>query len=171
VKNQIEARREELKQKLATIRDERKKQTTERIGAELQKLNERITAHFSNVLEKIENALERVNSRADKAEANNRDVRAVRTAISEAETAITDARTAASAQAGKVYTLEVTTEDALRVDVGRARQTLHTDLSAVREKVKAAHEAVRKAAVSLAQIPKVDELEVEASAEASATTE
>ena len=34
---------------------------------------------------------------------------------------------------------------------------LHSDLTALKRAVQAAHEAVRKAAVALAQIPKVDE--------------
>ena len=117
--------------------------------------------HFSAVLEKLEKILDRISSRTDKAEANGRDVTAVRTAIAEATNAIASARTAIQNQAGKVYSSEVSAESALRADTEKIRQSLRDDLTAVQKAVKIAQEAVRKAAVSLAQIPKVDELEVE----------
>jgi len=44
--------------------------------------------------------------------------------------------------------------------VGKIRQALYNDLMAVQKTVKAVQEAVRKAATTLAQIPKVDELEI-----------
>ena len=51
-------------------------------------------------------------------------------------------------------------ETTLRSDVGKTRQALREDFVVVRDKVKAVRAAVRKAAVTLAQIPWVDEVEV-----------
>ncbi len=67
------------------------------------------------------------------------------------------ARAAIEAQAGKTYSISVTTEQKLKEAAEAARKALHDDLNKVKEAVKAAHEAVRKAAVALAQIPRVDE--------------
>ncbi|MDP2637198.1 MAG: hypothetical protein Q8P03_01135 [bacterium] len=160
MKSKIEAKRVELKDRLQSIRDEKKQQTVERVYDKVNQLNERMTLHFMNALTQIEEVLGRVESRADKAEANGLDVSAARAAIAAAETAIQSARTAVEAQAGKTYSFTVTTEEDLRSDVGQARKTLHDDLTAVREIVRAARDAVRQAAVALAQIPRVDEAEV-----------
>ncbi len=118
----------------------------------------------------MDEILKKIASRADKAQAHGRDVSEVKTLIAEAATVIGAARQAILNQSGKTYTIAISatstdagaaTSTALRIDVGRTRQALHADLVKVREMVFAAREAVRKAAVALAQIPKVDELEVE----------
>lgn len=164
LKTRIEAKRQELKTRLLKIEDERKREVVEKIDTQLDELNKRLLDHYSDVFGKIENILDNIDTRTTKAETNGRDVSAVRTAIAAAESAISASRTAIQAQAGKIYKITISTENALKADVGKTRQTLHNDLVKVRETVKAAREAVRKAAVTLAQIPRVDELEVETQA-------
>ncbi len=117
--------------------------------------------HFSEALDKMGEVLKGVSSRADKAEAHGLDVSNVRALIVDAEVAIDSARASLVDQAGKVYSMDINTEDTLRSDVGEVRQAIRGDLEAIRETVKLAHEAIRAAAVGLAQIPKVDEYEVE----------
>lgn len=160
----IETARQELKEKVQGVREARKKKIVENIYEQVNALNERLTNHFSAVIDQIEVVLGRIENRADKAEANGLDVLAVRAAITEAKDAITASRSAIDAQSEKVYTFEVTGEETLRQDIGVARQALHSDLVQVRQTVVAAREAARKAAVALAQIPRVDELEMPASA-------
>ncbi|MBI4085895.1 MAG: hypothetical protein HY433_01465 [Candidatus Liptonbacteria bacterium] len=157
LKNEIEARKEALKIRLKAIKDERKKLAVERIDDGLGKMNARMTAHFTDVLDKLADVLGRIVSRTDKAADGGLDVSAVRTAVTEAESAIASARSAVAAQAGKAYSITVTTEDTLRADVGGARKALHDDLKKVQDAVKAAREKVRKAATTLAQIPGVDQ--------------
>lgn len=160
-KAQIEAKKAELQAKLQSIQDEQKKQAVERIYTQANKLNERMAEHFTNVLDQIDTMLDRVESRMSKAEANGLDIATVTPEITNAENAIAAARAAVATQAEKVYAVQITgNETALRSDVGKTRQALHGDLVAVREKVKAARDAVRKTAVALAQIPRVDEVEV-----------
>ena len=55
-------------------------------------------------------------------------------------------------QSGKTYTIKVTTETALKSDVGKTRQALGADLAKVRDLVKSAQSAVKDAAVALAQV-------------------
>jgi len=157
LKNEIEAGKEALKIRLKAIKDERKKLAVERIDDGLVKMNARMTAHFTDVLDKLADVLGRIVSRTDKAADGGLDVSAVRTAVTEAESAIANARSAVAEQAGKTYSITVTTEDALRADVGGARKALHDDLKKVQDAVKAAREKVRKAATTLAQIPGVDQ--------------
>jgi len=160
LKSQIEAKKTELKTRLAKIKDENKKQIVERIYNQVNELNKRMTDHFLNVLEKLEKILERISSRAAKAEANGQDISAVQTAITEATNAINTAKTAVQNQATKVYSVTVNTESTLKTDIGKNRQVLHNDLMAVQKTVRDAQEAVRKAATTLAQIPRVNELEI-----------
>ncbi len=156
-KDEIEKRKEELKVRLQQIRDEQKKKIVEKVAEQLNELNERMMKHFSAVLDRLSEVLVNIKSRTDKAEARGWDVSAVRTMITAAEEAIASARTAIEAQAAKVYTPEITgEEEKLRVEVGNARQALHRDLAAIREVIRAAYEAVRKVATTLAQIPRVD---------------
>ncbi|OGG43139.1 hypothetical protein A3G50_01815 [Candidatus Jorgensenbacteria bacterium RIFCSPLOWO2_12_FULL_42_11] len=162
VKSKIEAKKTELKERLVKIKDERKKQIIERIYNQVNELNKRRLDHFSAVLEKLEKVLDRISNRAAKAEANGVDIAAVKIAITEATNAIAASRTAIVNQAGKVYTLVIGAEDALKTDIGKIRRALHDDLTVVQETVKTSREAVHKAATILAKIPKVNELEVEA---------
>ena len=105
--------------------------------------------------------MEKIGPRTDRAEDRGVDVAAVRAAIEAANTAIAASRSAIEVQAAKTYVIEITGEETLKMNVGKARQALHADLAAVRETVKAAHGAVKKTAVTLAQIPRIDEIEQE----------
>lgn len=160
LKDKIQAKREELKQRLQNIKDENKKKIVERIDQNIDALNEKILNHFSNVLEHLENVLAKIVSRTDKAEINGRDVTSVEAAIQAAGAAITASRSAIEIQTNKIYTIATSTEDTLRLEVGKARQALHDDLVRVRDAVFAAREAVKKAAAELHKIQGVDELEV-----------
>ncbi len=156
-KTEWEARREELKTKLAAFKDQKKAEIAARIAENLNALNERITAHFSTVLDKLTDIMVRV-SAGDVDGDGAADITA-------ANTAIADAQASVDAQAIKTYSVEVSTEAAVKADVGAARQQLHSDLKAVWEKVKAAREAVRTAASH------IDKPEVEASADAGASVD
>lgn len=155
----MEERKTALKEQLTKVKDEKKKQTVLDINTRLEELNTKTLDHFSESLDKLGEVSERITSRADKAEGRGLNVATVRTAIADALKAIEASRLAIQAQAGKTYTITVTTESNLRADVEKTRKALHDDLAKVRETVKAAHDAVRRAAVTLAQIPRVDEVE------------
>lgn len=157
VKREIGTLRGELQNRIKMLKDARKEQVVMKIYDGVNALNGRMTDHFLSVLNQIDRVLSGVQSRADKAAANGREVSAVRSAIAAAEGAIASARTAVQTQAAKVYAVTVNASSTVRSDVGVARQALHADLTAVRELVKGARDAVRQAAVALAQIPRVDE--------------
>jgi len=161
MKTKIDALKEKLRERLRERISERKRAIVERIYERINALNERMTDHYMDVLDHLEKVLERIESRTAKAKLNGRDVSKVEEAIQKAHEAIEKAREAVKAQAEKVYQPpQITTEENLKLDVGKLRQQLHDDLKAVEKLVKDARDAVRQAAVALAQIPKVDELEV-----------
>jgi len=173
LRNQIKNKREELKSKIEQLRERLKNQLREKIKNEVKEkivdrvyqrineLNERMTNHYLNVLEKLEKILERIESRTAKAKLNNLDVSKVEEAINEATVAIAKAKEAVKNQAEKIYQPpEITNDKTLKTDIGNLRKQLHDDLKSVESLVKQAREAVRKALVFLAQINKVDEFEV-----------
>lgn len=155
VKKKIETEKLRLSEKLKSIKDERKKQTVQKVNAEIQALNVRKLEHYSSVLNQIEEVLKKVGTRVDNASVRGLEVGAVRTNMTAVETAIAAARTAIVAQSTKVYTVTITTEGGLKNDTGVTRQALQKDLSVVQSLVKNAHEALRKAVVSLAQVPRI----------------
>ncbi len=157
LRQELEKKREELKTRLQKIADEQKKSAVQKIDAALDALNERRLRHYSAVLEQIEKVLERIDKRIEQAESRGLDVVSVKAAEEAAKTAIAKSREAIKAQAAKTYKATITTEGKLKADVGSARKALHTDLKTVEATVKAAREAVKKAATTLAQIPRVDE--------------
>lgn len=162
LKDKLQKDREALKEKLQKIKDERKKTTAEKINNDLNALSGNRVKQFTGVLEKLEKVLNNISTRAEKAKANGKNIDAVNSAITAAQTAIAQSRSAIQIQAGKTYVLTINAEATLKTDVGKTRQALHADLTTVQKTVEAAHKAVRKAAATLAQIPKVDDLEVTA---------
>lgn len=170
VKNKIETKREELKTQLKKIKDGKKKTKVEDIDKQLDALNTRLTTHFGDVLDQIQGVLDHIISRTDKAEANGKSVTAVREAIVNAKTSIELARQSVSTQAGKTYSFTISAEENLKSDVGKARKSLHNDLSIVKTAVKTAHQTVKTAATTLAQIPKVNDDEVDDDSENSTST-
>lgn len=162
LKSKREAQKEELKARLEQVKDARKKEATERLDEKFANVNEKLTTTWANALNRFDELLVKVASRADKAASAGADVSATRTAIEKAKTAITAARTAVTAQAAKTYPIAVTSEDALRSAVAQTREKLNQDLKAVRELVQAAHRATVDALTSLKRVPKVDEVNGEA---------
>lgn len=170
--NQIQERRELLKQQIAeyknqlrerlqNIQNENKRKIVENIYERINGLNEIITNHYLNVLNHLEDILERIASRAAKAETNGLDTTKVKEAITKAQEKIDKAREEVKKQAEKIYEPPtITTEQNLKLEVGQLRQQLHTDLKAVEKVVKEARTAVKEAAITLAQIPKVDQINI-----------
>jgi len=77
-------------------------------------------------------------------------------AVQVAKDAITTARSAVATQAGKVYTVSVSTEAKVADDLKVARDALHVDLKAVQEKVQTAHAGVLSALMELQKIPNIN---------------
>jgi uncharacterized protein with ParB-like and HNH nuclease domain len=161
MKTKIEELKGQLKEELKGKISEKNQKIVEKIYERINALNERMTNHYLDVLDHLEKVLKRIESRTQKAKLNGRDVSSVETAIEKASQAINNAREEVKIQAEKVYQPpQITTEANLKLDVGKLRKQLHDDLKTVEKLVRDARDAVRQAAVALAQIPKVDELEV-----------
>ena len=108
-------------------------------------------------INKIENVLVSIKSRINKANEKGLDVSSLSSFVIKAEAAIKVARDAVATQIKKTYTVTVPDEAGLKGVMKALRDTFKTDIKAVREKVKLAHQAVRDTATTLAKIPRIDE--------------
>ncbi|MFA5773315.1 MAG: hypothetical protein WC908_01415 [Candidatus Paceibacterota bacterium] len=156
-KIKIEAMKASFKESLNKIKDENKKISAEKIVETIQALNTKFTDQFSSKIDQIENVLVSIESRITKAESMGLDLSTVKTEVEKAKLAITDARSAVSAQSKKVYSVNVTSDSALKAEMKTLRDTFSKDIKALREVVKLAHIAVKTTATTLAQIPRIDE--------------
>lgn len=152
----ITAKREELKTKLGQFKDEQKKRVTEQVSENLNKVNQNAVNRFTNNINELERALTNISTRADKATANGSDVSSVLAAIQIAKDAVELARNAVSVQAGKTYSVAISTEAKVANDLKVARDALHVDLKAVQEKVQTAHAGVLSALMELQKIPNIN---------------
>jgi hypothetical protein len=146
-----------FKDSLTKIKDGDKKLSAEKIVNFINDLNEKMTNNFSDKVDRIENVLIAIESRINKAEDKGLDVTEVKAKVEKAKTVIDDAREAISAQAVKVYATNVTNETTLKAEMKKLRDSFRTDIKAVQVAVKAARDAVKDTAVTLAKIPKVDD--------------
>ena len=71
----------------------RKRAVVEKIDGQMDALNAKRLAHFSDVLEKLAAVMEKINARVEKAAAKGLDVSVVRTALIAADAAIATSKT------------------------------------------------------------------------------
>lgn len=149
-------RQETRQEKIKTIRDEKKQKIAEKINNQLAQINQKATQAFERHLNTIQNLLNKIIVWKDKAKTDGKDASAAETAITQAQTAITNAQTAVEEQKLKEYVIEFSEESGLRVGASQAKTSLRTDLEAVREKIKAARQAVVDGLKAVKQLyPKV----------------
>lgn len=128
IKDSVAAKREEFNAKLQTIKDQKKKALVERIDAKLANANVKHTDRFMHVLSNLQTILDKISEDIDK---------------TEAQPAIDAAKLAVENQAAKTYTITISTERALRSDVGTVTSQLRLDLMATHKTVADAKQAVQ----------------------------
>ncbi|MEK7534330.1 MAG: hypothetical protein AAB600_03240 [Patescibacteria group bacterium] len=143
--------KEDLKEKLNVIRDEKKKVLVEKIDDKITTMNKTHTAKFSAVLEKLMMILNKITDRAQNAKLKGVDTSTVDSAIEAAKKAIDVAKAAVTTQSAKTYSIEVTSETTLKTKVGRVVSMFRKDLRDVHKIVVDAKQAVQKAERELAK--------------------
>lgn len=141
-KDEYERRRLELKAKIETIKDQRKKTIINNLSEKMALVNQRRTTFWKNVLTKLSQILARAKTKTSELKAAGKDTSAVDAAIVSADTAIKNAQAAIDAQAGKSYLFNFTTEAALKTNIGQAISGEQADLQSVKKSVDEAHKAV-----------------------------
>jgi CHASE3 domain sensor protein len=130
VREAVATRREEFKAKLQTIRDAKKKILVERIDTKLASVNAKHTDRFTQVLNNLQILLDKI---TESSEADG----------TTAQAAIDAAKLAVENQAAKTYTITISTESALKTDVGTVTSQLRLDLMATHKLVIDAKQAVQ----------------------------
>lgn len=157
-KIKYQTQREALMKKLEGLKDEKKKAIIEKISDKIAAINERRTTIMSSALKQLTTHLDRVQTKITEAKGNNINTSSAKTALASAKQAITSAETAVTLQAGKTYTINVTTDEKARAAVGATLKLLETDLLATHQKVVNARLAVMNAVRALALLkPGTDE--------------
>lgn len=152
-------KREAFQKRVAQIQDTKKKAIVERIDTRLQEINTKRTDQMAQFLERLEKILKKIETRTEKAKQKGLNVAKVETGIGEARTAINTAKTAVETQAGKSYTIEITSETGLKNAVGKTVSSLQKDLRNTHKLVTQAKQAVQKLFSLLREIKGVDNAE------------
>lgn len=127
-KEAVATKREEFKTRLQTIKNERKKALVERIDTKLTNVNAKHTDRFTQVLSNLQILLDKITGDVDK---------------TDAQAAIDAAKAAVETQAAKTYSITISTETALKSDVGTVTSQLRLDLMAAHQAVIDAKQAVQ----------------------------
>lgn len=128
VKEAVATKKGEFKVKLQAIKDRKKKALVERIDTKLANINTKHTDRFTQVISNLQLLLDKISQDVD---------------ITEAQVAIDTAQAAVANQAAKTYIITISTEIALRSDVGTVVSQLRQDLKATHKLVVDAKQAVQ----------------------------
>lgn len=144
-KDKIASRETTLKERLTAFKDQRKAQATERINKNLNLINDKRVAAMRKHLQKMSELLGKLNSRVNTAKAGGKDVSEAQSAMASASASIASASASLDLQAEKDYSLNVSTESAVRQEAKAARDSLHTDLQNVRKLIVEAKQSLMNA--------------------------
>lgn len=133
IKEKIASREAALKVKLQTFKDKKKAAIAERIDTLLNKINLERVIQMQKNLALMSSILDKLEARVNKPAPDIKAPEATRTAIAAARTMIASTSAAVSAQSLKDYTIVVTSESRIRVDVKTQRDKLFADLSTLRK--------------------------------------
>jgi len=136
IKELVATKRQEFKAKLQIIKDNKKKALVERIDTKLSNVNTKHTDRFAQALSNLQVLLDKISLTATE--------KSVLADIATAQIAIDAAKFAVETQAAKIYTITISTESALRSDVGTVTSQLRQDLAATHKLVVDAKQAVQK---------------------------
>jgi len=134
-----------LKTRLQTFKDQRKATLAEKININLDNINQNRTAQMQRHLDNMSVILDKLASRVNSGRPDIKDPVSAKAAIDTAKTNISTASAAVSAQALKDYTVSITSEGRIGLDVKQQRDALYKDLQVVRKQVTDAKQSVAAA--------------------------
>lgn len=119
-KEQVQAIRAQFTERLQSIKDTKKRVVTQRLDSNISLANTKHTTRFTEVLTKLQTVLDKISL----------DIKDPVTLsdIKEAQGKIDIAKAAVASQAAKVYTIDITTETNLRINVGTTISQFRNDL-------------------------------------------
>ena len=151
MKKGIEASREKLKTDILKIKDAKKQVTVQNIITKIADLNTRAVTNLDNLITNIEDNISKIEIKANEEEAKGTDMTNTRALIVKARASVSVAKAAILSQSTKIYTANITTENALQGTMRKVKESLNTDITTLREKVRTAHRLTKDAVMSLPQ--------------------
>ena len=152
----IQARREEFKQRLQTLRDQKKRVIIERIDTRMASTNKKTTTRLSGVLERIQSILNKIIQKAGTIKAKGIDTVALDSATASAQIAINNASAVIASQSAMVYVIQISSESAIKENVGSTVSELRLDLRDAHKAVVDAKQAVMNAVMERAKLRRLD---------------
>lgn len=122
-----------LKLKIKKFKDEKRAELAQKLSNNLNELNKKKITEFTRHIEQLSNILTKIEAKTNEASS---------TAISTAKSAIQSAQDAIDIQSGKDYTITITSEEKVGVDVKAKRDQLNVDLKSVQQKILDARKAI-----------------------------
>src|SRR5258708_3873023 len=154
LKDKIASKEADFKARVTAFKDKAKAQLVTRVNDLLNQINKRRTTEMSSHLDKMSGILDKLKVRVGSASssaliatksAESSQSGSVSDAINNAQAAISKAKIGVTAQADKNYTIQVSTESAVRSDAKTQRDALFVDLKATHQLVVDAKNAVSNA--------------------------
>lgn len=156
------SKKAEFKEKLQQLTDSDKQAIVEKIDTRITSTNASQTAKWMESLTKMESLLAKFTAQEATLKAAGEDTTALAAAITSAQIAVATAKTAVNTQASKEYVINITSEKALRTNVGSTVSQFRVDSRTTRQTVIAARTAVVKAATEWTKLT-VDSMDTNAS--------
>lgn len=138
----IKERKEEFKERLAGLKDERKQAKVDNVAKRLEFLNEKWVAEWNKMLTRLSEILAKIEDKTNEAAASGKDTASTTAAIALAKSAISEAQTAVDLQSTKTYVITLNEEDTLRSDVETTTKQFKIDIEATKTSIKEARQAV-----------------------------
>jgi hypothetical protein len=135
-KTTVQAAKEEFKARLLLIKDQVKQKLVERIDGKITQVNLDKTTKFILTLDRLQAFVDKFGKMATGT--------AALADVAAAQTAINTARTAVETQKLKIYTITITSDTALKINVGVVLSQFRRDLISVYKLVVDAKQAVQK---------------------------
>lgn len=153
IQNRIE-KREEFKEKLQEIKNEKKRALVERIDTKISSVNTNRTTQMSTVLEKLNSILSRLIEKVNTAKtAGGNETTLAEVAITQAQSALSTAKASVASQASKQYDIQVSSEEGvLRTNVGSTVSQFEKDLRTTHKTVVDAKQALMSVIKELSKL-------------------
>lgn len=129
-------RQEEFRNKLEEIRSEQLRERARRLSENINRVNYNLSSRHNGLISAMEIILDKLESRTAKIEeATERDLSSVYAKIDQARLVIEETREEIVVQKGKVYVVEITSEETLGEDFQRTIQEMRSDHEVLKTKI------------------------------------
>ncbi len=126
------------------VKDQKKILIVKKINQDLNLLNEKMTAHYLEVVERLNRVLSNLRERVNLLKTKGKEMFWLEERLNDLETKIEELKAVVKNQSEKIYELQITNEAELKNTVGLTRQKLINDLKELRTRIMTIREDLKK---------------------------